>query len=33
LADYEPPPLDEAVDLAMLDYMARRKSEEPDAIG
>ncbi|MED5551472.1 MAG: trimethylamine methyltransferase family protein, partial [Actinomycetota bacterium] len=33
LADYEPPPLDEAVDLAMIDYVERRKSEEPDAIG
>tara|TARA_B100000959_G_C14951589_1_gene612086 strand:+ start:125 stop:985 length:861 start_codon:yes stop_codon:yes gene_type:complete len=33
LADYEPPPLDEAVDLAMIDYVERRKNEEPDAIG
>ena len=33
LMDYEPPALDEAADLAMIDYMARRKSEEPDAIG
>ena len=33
LTDYEPPPLDEAIDLAMIDYIERRKSEEPDAIG
>ena len=32
LADYEPPPIDDAVDEELLDYIARRKSEEPDAI-
>lgn len=30
LADYEPPPLDEAVDEALLDFMARRKGAMPD---
>ena len=32
LADYEPPPIDEAIDAELCDYIARRKSEEPDAI-
>ena len=30
LADYEPPPLDEAVDEALGDFMARRKRSMPD---
>ena len=30
LADYEPPPLDDAVDEALLDFMARRKRSMPD---
>ena len=30
LADYEPPPLDAAVDEALLDFMERRKAELPD---
>ena len=33
LADYEPPPIDEAVDAELRDYVARRKSEMPDEIG
>ena len=33
LADYEPPPIDDAVDAELLDYMARRKTEMPDEIG
>ena len=33
LADYEPPPIDGAVDAELLDYVARRKAEMPDAIG
>lgn len=33
LADYEPPPIDDAVDAELLDYMARRKAEMPDEIG
>ena len=33
LADYEPPPIDEAVDAELLDYVARRKDEMPDEIG
>ena len=32
LADYEPPPIDDAIDAELRDYIARRKSEEPDAI-
>ncbi len=32
LADYEPPPIDEAIDAELRDYIARRKAEEPDAI-
>lgn len=31
LAAYEPPPLDAAVDEALIDYMARRKASFPDA--
>ena len=30
LADYEPPPLDGAIDEALLDFMARRKKSMPD---
>ncbi len=30
LAEYEPPPLDEAVDAALLDYIARKKSSMDD---
>ena len=33
LADYEPPPLDDAVDAELRDYMARRKAGMPDEIG
>ena len=33
LADYEPPPIDDAVHAELLDYMARRKAEMPDEIG
>ena len=32
LADYEPPPIDDAIDAELCDYIARRKAEEPDAI-
>ena len=32
LADYEPPPIDDAIDAQLRDYIARRKAEEPDAI-
>jgi trimethylamine--corrinoid protein Co-methyltransferase len=31
LAEYQPPPLDPAVDEALLDYVARRKAAMPDA--
>jgi len=31
LEDYEPPPIDEAVDEALKDFVARRKAELPDA--
>ena len=31
LRDYEPPPIDESVDEALQDYMARRKAEFPDS--
>ncbi len=31
LADYEAPPMDPAVDAALLDYMARRKASFPDS--
>ena len=30
LADYQAPPLDSAIDEALIDYMARRKSEFAD---
>ena len=30
LNDYKPPPLDEAIDEAMLDFIAKRKEELPD---
>lgn len=33
LAEYEAPPLDEAIDAEMLDFIARRKAEMPDEIG
>tara|TARA_B100001769_G_C22048935_1_gene563825 strand:- start:628 stop:1131 length:504 start_codon:yes stop_codon:yes gene_type:complete len=33
LNDYEAPPLDEDADIAMREYVDRRKSEEPDEIG
>lgn len=33
LADYEPPPIDDAVDAELRDYVARRKAEMPDEIG
>jgi trimethylamine---corrinoid protein Co-methyltransferase len=33
LAAYEPPPLDSAVDEAMVEYVARRKIELPNVIG
>ncbi len=31
LAAYEPPPLDEAIDAELLDFIARRKADLPDA--
>ena len=33
LAEYEAPPLDEAADEAMLDFIARRKEVIPDEFG
>ncbi|MEL6893580.1 MAG: trimethylamine methyltransferase family protein, partial [Actinomycetota bacterium] len=33
LADYEPPPMDDAVDAELQDFVDRRKSEMPDEIG
>ncbi len=30
LADYEPPPIDDAIDAELLDYIGRRKAELPD---
>ena len=33
LADYEPPPIDDAIDAELRDYVARRKAEMPDEIG
>lgn len=33
LADYEPPPIDDAIDAELVDYVERRKSEMPDEIG
>jgi trimethylamine--corrinoid protein Co-methyltransferase len=32
LASYEPPPLDRAIDEALLDFIARRKRELPDGV-
>ena len=32
LADYEPPPIDDAIDAELREYIARRKAEEPDAL-
>ncbi len=32
LADYESPPIDDAIDAELRDYIVRRKAEEPDAI-
>ena len=29
----KPPPLDDAIDAELLDYVARRKAEMPDEIG
>jgi trimethylamine--corrinoid protein Co-methyltransferase len=31
LADYEPPPIDPAIDEALLDFIARRKAASPDS--
>jgi trimethylamine--corrinoid protein Co-methyltransferase len=31
LREYEPPPIDPAVDEALLDFMARRKASFPDS--
>ena len=31
LAEYEPPPLDEAIDEALQDFIARRKASMDDA--
>jgi Trimethylamine:corrinoid methyltransferase len=31
LSQYQPPPLDEAIRESLLDYVARRKAEMPDA--
>ena len=33
LAEYEPPPIDDAAEAELADYVARRKSEMPDEIG
>ncbi|MDQ1382995.1 MAG: trimethylamine---corrinoid protein Co-methyltransferase, partial [Actinomycetota bacterium] len=33
LAEYEPPGIDPAIDEALRDFIARRKSEMPDEIG
>jgi len=33
LANYEPPPIDDAIDAELLDYVGRRKAEMPDEIG
>ena len=32
LADYEAPPIDDAIDAEMKAYIAKRKAEEPDSI-
>jgi trimethylamine--corrinoid protein Co-methyltransferase len=31
LAEYVPPPLDPALDEALLEYMTKRKAESPDS--
>ena len=33
LAEYEAPPIDDAVDEELRDFIARRKDEMPDEIG
>jgi trimethylamine--corrinoid protein Co-methyltransferase len=33
LADYEAPPLDDAIDAELLEFIARRKAEMPDELG
>ncbi len=33
LAEYEPPPIDDAIDAELQDHIARRKAEMPDEIG
>ena len=33
LAEYEAPPLDDAIDAELLEFIARRKGEMPDEIG
>ena len=33
LADYEAPPLDDAIDAELIDFVERRKAEMPDEIG
>ncbi len=33
IAEYEAPPIDDAIDAELLDFIARRKAEMPDAIG
>ncbi len=33
LASYEPPPIDDAIDAELQDYIGRRKAEMPDEIG
>ena len=33
LAEYEAPPIDDAIDAELLDYIGRRKAEMPDEIG
>jgi trimethylamine--corrinoid protein Co-methyltransferase len=30
LADYEPPPMDDAIDAALIDFIARRKADRAD---
>lgn len=33
LAQYQPPPLDEAIDVELIAYIEKRKAEMPDGIG
>jgi trimethylamine--corrinoid protein Co-methyltransferase len=33
LAEYEPPPIDPAIDEELRDFVARRKAEMPDEVG